>query len=550
MNARVLAVVAGWVAAVTATVVAWVVFVDSGRLPEYSGGQPIFLTVATLSAPALGTVVLRRQPREWTGPLVCAALITAMLSALRTTDLGALSQLTGVIALTTVLLPGVVAVDQPALRASHRTVRMIRWCWWSSAVGGLVVAAAAIVGGSVPRSWWSTPEPGPASAVATILLAGYSVVVLIGVAGAAVFAVSRYRSMPRGGRAALRPVVLPLVGWSAATAAATGWRVITGVGTPTAEFSEPGNTLFVVLPAVLVSVLAIGIGWIEVMVRRPAPSAVSVAADGPGQRRSRETDVERYLSRALADPSIRVLYPITSSTGGWVEEWMDGTGDVVDPDVTNPDRAVTLIRRGSTQIGLIEQDAAAAARPDAVELVATGAGLIMETERLMAAARRDLEQSRQLASRLLSASDEPRTELRAELADGPLHDLAGAAADLAGGASLTDIAQRLQRIAAQVRTISHGVFPPALTTGGIKAALPGAAAPDRRYPAPVEMTAYLVARADPYAVIEETRTDDRAALLITTALTPAVTVRDRVTAIGGSIQHADARWTITVPATG
>ena len=112
---------------------------------------------------------------------------------------------------------------------------------------------------------------------------------------------------------------------------------------------------------------------------------------------------------------------------------------------------MTLIRRGSTQIGLIEQDAATAARPDALELVATGAGLIMETERLMAAARRDLEQSRQLASRLLSASDEPRAELRARLADGPLHDLAVAAADLADGASLTDIAQRLQRISAQVR---------------------------------------------------------------------------------------------------
>jgi hypothetical protein len=64
------------------------------------------------------------------------------------------------------------------------------------------------------------------------------------------------------------------------------------------------------------------------------------------------------------------------------------------------------------------------------------------------------------------------------------------------------------------------------------------------------MTAYLIARTDPSAVIEQSMTDDRAALLITTALTPAVTVRDRVTAIGGSIQHTDARWTITVPTTG
>ena len=116
---------------------------------------------------------------------------------------------------------------------------------------------------------------------------------------------------------------------------------------------------------------------------------------------------------------------------------------MVRSDVTSPDRVVTLIRRGSTLIGMIEQDAAAATRPDAVELVATGAGLIMETERLMAAARRDLEQSRLLAARLLSASDDPRAELRAQLLTGPLDDLACAAADLAAGASITEIAPRL-----------------------------------------------------------------------------------------------------------
>ena len=70
MNPRLLAIAAAWVAAVTATVAGWVIFVESGRLPEYSGGQPIFFTVATLSAPVLGTVVLRRHPREWTGPAV------------------------------------------------------------------------------------------------------------------------------------------------------------------------------------------------------------------------------------------------------------------------------------------------------------------------------------------------------------------------------------------------------------------------------------------------------------------------------------------------
>jgi len=49
----------------------------------------------------------------------------------------------------------------------------------------------------------------------------------------------------------------------------------------------------------------------------------------------------------------------------------------------------------------------------------------METERLTPAARSDLDRSRRLTSRLLSASDEPRAEMRSALLDSPLGDLAG-----------------------------------------------------------------------------------------------------------------------------
>jgi hypothetical protein len=257
--------------------------------------------------------------------------------------------------------------------------------------------------------------------------------------------------------------------------------------------------------------------------------------------------VERFLSRALADPSIRVLYPVAPVDGGWVEEWMDGNGEIVNPDVSNSDRAVTLIRRGSTVIGMIEQDAAAATRPDAVELVATGAGLIMETERLSAAARRDLEQSRLLAVRLLSASDDPRAELRAELLTGPLEDLACAAADLADGATIGEIAPRLAAVSAQVRTISHGVFPHSLTSGGLSAALPKADVPDRRFSAPIEMTAYLLARSDQTAVIDESTRIGRPVLRISTGVDPAPTVRDRVAALDGRLEQTDSRWTISLP---
>lgn len=549
MNPRFLAIGVAWVVAVAAVVAGWAIFVASGGLPQYKGGQSTFVTFAILSAPLLGALVVRRHPREWTGPLLCACALAALLAAIRTYELGVMSQVAGVIALTTALLPAVIAMTHPALQTPQNITRFILWCWWLSAASGLAITFVVFATGAVPTAWWYTANPGPAGVAATTLMACHVVIVMAAVAGTAVLAVSRYRAMPAGGRAPLRPVVLPLVGWAAATAAAAGWTFIAGLAHPTTESSEPGNTIFVVLPAVLVYVLAIGIGWIDVMVRRPARS-VFTAVQESGGHRTGPTYVEQYLSRALADPSIRVLYPVTPADGGWVEDWINGAGEIVRSDVTSPERAVTLIRRGSTVIGMIEQDAAAEARPDAIELVATGAGLIMETEGLLAAARRDLEQSRLLAARLLSASDDPRAELRAQLLAGPLDDLASAAADLATGATISEIAPRLSAVSAEVRTISHGVFPHSLTTGGLRAALPRADVPDGRYPTPVEMTAYLIARFDPSAVIAATTLLDHEALRITTGVAPTPTVRDRAAALDGHLEQAGSRWTITLPTPG
>jgi hypothetical protein len=171
----------------------------------------------------------------------------------------------------------------------------------------------------------------------------------------------------------------------------------------------------------------------------------------------------------------------------------------------------------------------------------------METERLMAAARRDLESSRELAARLLSAADQPRELLRAELLAGPLGELACTGTDLAQGTPLAEVVPRLNRIAAEVRAMSHGVFPPSLTSGGLPAALSGALAPNHRYPPVIEMTAYLAARSDDSAEISDAVLDGEPAVLIRSGVPPTDAVRDRVTALGGRMEAAEDRWAITVP---
>jgi hypothetical protein len=173
----------------------------------------------------------------------------------------------------------------------------------------------------------------------------------------------------------------------------------------------------------------------------------------------------------------------------------------------------------------------------------------METERLMAAARRDLELSRQLASRLLSASDEPRAELRAQLLAGPLRDLETAKDKLAAGEPIAVVMPLLTGAAAAVRTISHGVSPTALSQGGLTAALPSTPAPRSRYSPVVEMTAYLAAQPDESATIVEAPPPE-GTLLISTTVPPSVTVQDRISALGGHIRRADPGWTIVVPTTG
>lgn len=526
MNLKRLEIAAIWLATTAAVSGGWVELVDSGGLLDASGGQIMFFTLAAVAAPALATAIQRRHPHESAGVLVGVTVLSAMLAACRTTPLGAFTSIAGITALLTPLLPAYAVIRYSALQAPPRAVRTISWCFWVSASVGALVVAIVVSTDSVPGPLWYSDRPAAADAIAQVLMVSQTGVTVVALAGF-VLAYQR-RSLPRNARSALRPMMWPAVAWAFSAGAASVWASVTSIRAP-AQTTVGGDaiTTYIVLPVVLVGVLAAGLGWIDLSVRNPAAPTLNI-------------NVKQYLSRALADPSIRVLYPVDTDV------WVNSHGEHAVPDLDAADRAVTVIRRGPTLIGLIEQDAANTARPDAVELVATGAGLIMETERLTAAANRDLGQTRLLASRLLSAVDEPREVLRAKLLSGPLADLDAVAAVLSSGAALADVVPQLTAIAAEVRSISHGMFPTSLASGGLRAALAGTVVPDARYPAVVEMTAFLAARDDPCATIAEIPSG----LQITTERAPNQAVRDRVTALGGEVEGVDLRWSVIVPLAG
>ncbi|MEO8829623.1 hypothetical protein [Lapillicoccus sp.] len=535
MIRRRLEVAALWVGAVMAVSAGWSGIVTRVGIDRIDGGQAVFLSLCALAAPALATALVVRHPDEPIGLLLGLTVLATMLAACRTTDLGPVAPIAGCTALLTAPLPAVVVSRYSALTFPPRAVRLVSRCFWASASLGVVLVLVLVLGGSVPTAQWFTTSPGPVGGPTTVLLVVQAALVCTGplvLAGTSVI-----RRMPRASRVAARPIMWPVACWALTLTASEVWGVASTVGSPTRDLSDGLDaTLFVILPAFLVGALAAGIGWIDLTVRIPT------SPSGTPAPRTTTIDVEQYLSRALADPSIRVRYPVDGA-----QSWVSAAGRRASRETGIVDRATTVIVRGSRVIGLIDQDAASTAHPDAVELIATGAGLIMETERLRASAASDLEQARILAERLLVASDEPRSDLRTTLVNGPLAELDSIAHALARGTPVADVVARLTAVAAEVRALSHGVLSASLATGGLRASLGGHLVPDRRYAPVIEMTTYLAAQADPASTVEETMGDDGPCLVISTGPAPAADVRDRVTALGGTVSSQDGRWIIRVP---
>ena len=235
---------------------------------------------SALSAPALCTALLRRHPDEWTGPLLGISVLTAMLAASRTAPLGVLSQVFGVLALVTVLLPAVIALNHPALRGPRVGIRSSRHqdrhvVLVDHGAAGAVIGRLGLSGASVPSQWWYSERPGRATA-------GGHRPVGVSRAGRGCRRRSHHR---RRGRplsldaarwpTALRPLVVPLVAWAAATAVSTVWTA--GLRNHRPDGRHRGGPerrrATASCPALLVAVLAAGIGWIDIMVRRPSVSA-------------------------------------------------------------------------------------------------------------------------------------------------------------------------------------------------------------------------------------------------------------------------------------
>ena len=146
-----------------------------------------------------------------------------------------------------------------------------------------------------------------------------------------------------------------------------------------------------------------------------------------------------------------------------------------------------------------------------------------------------LVEARRLGERLLGADTAMRAEMEELLDNGPIDRLRSCATDLLYGAPISSVVEPIRQATAEVRKLSHGLYPPELIEGGLGAVVGDRrGAPRRRLPAAVEVTAFRLVTDDPAGWFEDYGTVLRVHVRRET-IRP--TVLDRIDVLGGTVSN-------------
>jgi hypothetical protein len=282
----------------------------------------------------------------------------------------------------------------------------------------------------------------------------------------------------------------------------------------------------IALPALALAVVGAVVGWVELVEPRLARRGGAIdLADSPAER----TDLRQLLADLLASPNVEVAYAVD---GGWI----DTNGRAIDFERMH--RHHLVVRAAGEAIAAIIHDRDVPA--DAVQLGARITVAHLLAERATALARARAEAVRTAAGDLVRAGDRAAQAVAHDMLAGPVPELVRIAAQLrTDPASLPDVKAALKAVTAQVREISHGLLPRELESGGLRAVLHGRTDVERRLPAVVEITVYLLAYGDPTARV----TDNGEEILVRRTAPFGGEGAARTAALGGTIDGTVA----TVP---
>lgn len=408
------------------------------------------------------------------------------------------------------------AIEAPRPATVATGPRRARWLLAGAAVAAL---AAALVGGSVgPGSWTDTTV----GATIPPLARGLAVSQAAMLAVAIVVTLGRRRAIPTPGRS------LEWISrsWAVVTVAAVAGHLLPGRWLFAPDGYRPwAETLALKMPLVATLALLVAVAYDRTLRPwlLPAPDRVMLDLD-------RLPSLDAGLPRWTADPTVQLSFPAPG--GGWTDSRGRAVGDGV---ASGAGRFAVVLSRGGAPVARIEHDGELAAQPGLVDYDIGLVSAVLSAERDADLAASRLTGARRASAGLLRADDDARRELQGRLVAGPVATLEELAAGLTASPvepDLAVVADRIRQVAADVRQLSHGLYPPELATGGLAAALPLApGAPARRLPPAVEVTAYLIATGAPEAVL-----DDQGSWLDISVPGCAGLPVERIEALGGRVR--------------
>ena len=389
-----------------------------------------------------GLIAWRRRPTLWEGRILLVAGVTWFAGA---------------------VVPGAELLHRGALvhlHLGHPTGRLLR----PLAVAAVVLAWVASLIESLGRNPWVT-------LVVALLVVVAAVDLHVHTTGPA-----RKASVP-GLRAALAFAAVlvagaanRLLGWHADLAVAVGYDVV------------------VAALAIFLLIDLLRGAWTDDTI---ADLVQHVSA------RAQPDELEKELRRALGDKSAQLAY--RSPTGGYV----DGHGRPI-PDRARVGRTILPLDDLAEPAAVIIHGATAGGDPTLIAGARAVAGLAVANDRLDAEIRARLAEVQASRRRVVEAADVERRRFAQELARAEHALLDEVEAHLAAlpRAEAAPALEELAGLRTDLRELSRGLRPPALSDGGLAAALPAVAdrspvpvsmrIDDRRYPPAVEAALYFV----------------------------------------------------------
>jgi signal transduction histidine kinase len=443
-------------------------------------GHPYRSDIVTLELPgiaftAFGVLVWLRRPRNGTGRLMVLVGITWYLGQLTASR----SPILFAIGFVTFYLP-LVAFAQFALAlpTGRLTRHGERLNIAAQYVTTLLIQSLALLTDEPTRlDPGGDPRIAPAGwqQVSHLAIVVFTLVTVAQVA-------RRWSAAGRPARREYLPVWLTLV-----SVGALGLAI--AVATVAGLAPDRVRLMFAVYGAgILLVPAAVAAGLLRVGVARIRVADLLIGLD-------RETEPERLralLAHALGDPTLELHVP--------------RPGERVEPGA---DRAATEVVRDGTLLAVLVHDPALSQQRGLVDAVVAAARLALDNARLDADWAADRARARASRDRAVRAAAAQRRRIQRDL-DERVQEKLLVVADLvrqpatraAPPERLRAAAAQLGKIVHELRELTWGIYPPALAEQGLAAAVEALAEraplpvtadiPARRWPEPVEQTAYFV----------------------------------------------------------